>query len=240
MSHLHWISRDDPPEAFPPVERACLRPNGLLAAGGDLSPPRLLAAYRRGIFPWFEEGQPVLWWSPDPRMTLKPSAIHVSRSLKRHIQRGQFNLTLNCAFEQVMKACAGPRLGQRGTWITASMQHAYAQLHKRGQAHSLEVWRDDELIGGIYGVAHGKVFFGESMFSAESNASKVALTALARWLEFQEFALIDCQVRSAHLLTMGCVEIPRNTFIQHLDTHCEQSVPTETWQKYHSLPVKLL
>lgn len=187
-------------------------PNGLLAAGGDLSPPRLLAAYGQGIFPWYEEGQPILWWSPDPRTILLPRDVHVSRSLRKVLRRGDFTASADCAFDQVVRACAGPRRDALGTWITDEMFEAYCDLHRLGYAHSVEVWRDDVLVGGIYGVAIGRAFFGESMFSHVSNASKVALVHLAGQLARWDYGLIDCQVETAHLLSMGATNISRAAF----------------------------
>lgn len=216
------IAPDAPASAFPPVDRALAEPNGLLAVGGDLSPERLLAAYRRGVFPWFSAGEPILWWSPDPRAVLYPHAVHVSRSLRKVLRQGRFTITRDTAFDAVARACAGPRAGQRGTWITPEMRNAYGRLHRFGLAHSLEVWRNGALVGGLYGVALGGVFFGESMFSHATDASKAALVTLAG----MGFRLIDCQVPSAHLARMGAVEIPRARFLHHLDQWCEAPGPT--------------
>lgn len=187
-------------------------PNGLLAAGGDLSPPRLLAAYRLGIFPWYEEGQPILWWSPHPRTVLFPADIHVSRSLHKTLRRQELRVTLDQCFEKVIRACAGPRRDAHGTWITEEMIEAYCQLHRLGYAHSVEVWQQGRLSGGLYGVALGRAFFGESMFSLVSNASKVALVHLAGQLREWDFGFIDCQVESPHLLSMGATSITRHEF----------------------------
>ena len=210
---IPWLGPGDP---FPPVDGALVEPNGLLAAGGDLSPPRLLDAYARGIFPWFNDGDAVLWWSPDPRMVLVPSELHVSRSLCRTIRSRQFLVTLDRAFRDVMQGCAGPRINQDGTWITADMMRAYARLADLGHAHSVEVWAGDALAGGLYGVAVGRVFYGESMFTRRSNASKVAVAWLARQLERWRFDLIDCQMPTEHLTSLGAREIPRADFLRRL------------------------
>lgn len=220
MYRIHWLSRHDPPDAFPDPELALRDPDGLLAAGGDLSTERLLAAYERGIFPWYEEGQPVLWWSPDPRAVLFPGALHISRSLRRSLRRAGFTVTWNRAFRRVMAACAEPRPGQGGTWITAAMEEAFDGMHRSGWAHSIEVWRGDELAGGLYGLAIGRIFFGESMFSRRTDASKTAMVALDAELQQRGFAVIDCQVVSPHLLSMGAETIPRRDFLALLRRHC--------------------
>jgi leucyl/phenylalanyl-tRNA--protein transferase len=201
---------------FPPVETALAEPNGLLAMGGDLSPARLLDAYRHGIFPWFNPGEPILWWSPDPRMVLVPGEVRVSRSLARRIRSGGFELRVDTAFVDVMRACAAPRKGASGTWISPAMVAAYARLFEAGFAHSVETWRDGQLVGGLYGVAIGGVFFGESMFCRVADASKVALVALARQLARWEFGLIDCQMETAHLASMGARTVPRAAFTARL------------------------
>lgn len=240
MSVIHWIRPDEPPDSFPAVARACTHPDGLLAAGGDLSSARLLAAYRHGIFPWYEEGQAILWWSPNPRTIFFPDKVHCSRSLRRDLRRRPVAVTLNTCFDDVIGACAASRHGQQGTWITRDMSRAYRRLHREGHAHSLEVWRGDALIGGIYGIGIGKVFFGESMFSHATNGSKIALLALAKWLEKHDFALIDGQVKSAHLVSLGSVEIPREDFIALLDRYCDRSVDPQMWRKNDTLSVELL
>ena len=214
--HPLWIPESAPPRAFPDVEVALEEPNGLLALGGDLRPERLLYAYSHGIFPWYSDGQPILWWSPDPRMVLYPSRLHVSRSLRKRLRRGDYTLTRNCCFREVVRACAAPRSTQSGTWIVPEMLQAYVRLHELGHAHSMECWLDGRLVGGLYGVAIGRVFFGESMFSAAPDASKVALAALCR----EDFALIDCQLASDHLARLGAVEIPRREFCSLLDRWC--------------------
>jgi leucyl/phenylalanyl-tRNA--protein transferase len=200
---------------FPPVELA--EPEGLLAIGGDLSTDRLLAAYRRGIFPWYEPGGPILWWSPDPRLVLFPGELSISRRLTRTIRQGRFETRYSTAFAQVIRACAlVPRAHEEGTWITPEMQRAYIRLHELGHAQSMESWRGDRLVGGIYGVRVGRCFCGESMFHLEPDASKVALAALAERLEAEGMELIDCQVASEHLLRMGAREIPRARFLAYL------------------------
>ena len=211
----------DPESPFPPVEQALEYPEGLLAAGGDLSPARLVNAYRHGIFPWYSEGQPILWWSPAPRCVLYPQSVHVSRRLRRHYNQGGFSLTADRAFEEVIEACAAPRPGQDETWITGDMLEAYIRLHRLGIAHSVETWVDGELAGGIYGLALGRVFFGESMFSGQQDASKVALVALCRQLQLWDFTVLDCQVSNPHLLSMGAVEVSRETFQDLLETALE-------------------
>lgn len=219
-NRVAWISPGDPPDAFPDIGRAMTEPNGLLAVGGDLSPARLLTAYRLGIFPWFESGQPILWWSPDPRCVLIPGQFHASRSLRRALRRSDACIRFNTCFDAVMRRCAEPRPGQFGTWITREMIEAYARLHGDGWAHSIEVWRGRRLIGGLYGVVIGRVFFAESMFSGESNASKTALYALSQYLNTRGFALIDCQVRSEHLASLGATMLPRAEFATTLESAC--------------------
>lgn len=199
---------------FPPVERALHTPNGLLAAGGDLSPARLLDAYRHGIFPWFNAGEPILWWSPDPRMVLFPEEFRVSRSLRKTLRRKVFEVRFDTAFEQVMRACAAPRSGHAGTWIHDDMIAAYTELHRMGVAHSVESWQDGELAGGLYGVSIGRMFYGESMFSRRRDASKVAAAHLAFQLLRWNFGLIDCQMNTPHLATLGAREIARTEFIR--------------------------
>lgn len=204
-----WLSAN---HAFPPVEKALVEPNGLLAAGGDLSSERLLQAYRQGIFPWYNPGSPILWWSPDPRMVLFPDEFKVSHSLQKALRRKNYEIRMDAAFAQVIQACAEPRDISLGTWITLPMQQAYIRLHEAGFAHSVETWIDGELAGGLYGVALGRVFFGESMFSRANNASKIALAHLIRQLQVWEFGLIDCQMSTPHLASLGAREIPRAEF----------------------------
>lgn len=201
---------------FPTVDRAS--PEGLLAVGGDLRPERLLEAYRHGIFPWYNDDQPILWWSPDPRAVLFPGKLHVPRSLKRTLRSNVFTLTLDTCFREVMTQCAGPRpqYPEGGTWITGDMLNAYTRLHELGYAHSVETWQDDRLVGGLYGVAIGGAFFAESMFTRVDDASKVALVKLVTQLQAWNVRLIDCQQFSAHVSRFGAEEIPRSVFINHL------------------------
>jgi leucyl/phenylalanyl-tRNA--protein transferase len=206
---------------FPPIETALTEPNGLLAMGGDLSPGRLLEAYRHGIFPWFNPGEPILWWSPDPRMVLQPAAVRVTRSLARRLRNGGFELRVDSAFVEVMRACAAPRRvgpegGAVGTWISPAMIAAYRRLFEAGYAHSVESWHDGRLVGGLYGVAIGRMFYGESMFSRQADASKVALVRLCRQLARWEFGLIDCQMETAHLASLGAHPMPRAAFAEQL------------------------
>ena len=210
---IPWL---DPADPFPPVNTALSTPNGLLAAGGDLSPQRLIEAYRRGIFPWFNEGEPVLWWSPDPRMVLFPQELKISRSLRKTLKRGNYEIRADSAFKQVMEACAAPRGDQAGTWIHAEMIAAYEKLHEMGMAHSMETWIEGELVGGLYGVGQGKMFFGESMFFRVSDASKIAFVHLVTQLQRWGFEMIDCQMKTEHLASLGAREISRNEFRQKL------------------------
>lgn len=210
------ILSKDPESSFPPAEQALDYPPGLLAAGGDLSPARLLNAYQHGIFPWYSDGEPILWWSPAPRCVLFPQSVHLSKRLRRRYNQGHFKLSCDQAFADVISACAEPRSDQEGTWILDEMQQAYIHLHESGVAHSVEVWKDDELVGGIYGLSLGRVFFGESMFSRSEDASKVALVALCHQLEKWGFSLLDCQISNPHLLSMGAEELSRSEFENHL------------------------
>ncbi len=205
--------------AFPPGSAALDEPNGLLAAGGALTPEWLIEAYRHGIFPWFNPGEPILWWSPDPRLVLIPDAIRISHSLRKTLRRGHFEVRFDTAFAEVIDACAAPREPGLGTWITAEMRRAYCRMHELGVAHSVESWRDGKLVGGLYGMALGSVFFGESMFSRESDASKVALAHLARFLRTRGYVMIDCQMTTAHLQSMGAREMPRSDFCAALAIH---------------------
>lgn len=205
-----------PNSPFPPLEEALIEPNGLLAAGGDLSPQRLLTAYSKGIFPWFNAGEPILWWSPDPRMVLFPSELRISRSLNKTLRKVSYTIRTDYNFRQVMQACAAPRKTQVGTWIHPEMISAYLTLHELGLAHSIETWIDNKLVGGLYGIALGKMFFGESMFSCIPDASKIAFVHLIQQLESWGFGMVDCQMKTTHLASFGAREIPRREFSQML------------------------
>jgi leucyl/phenylalanyl-tRNA--protein transferase len=227
---IPWLRPRDP---FPPLERALEDPNGLLAAGGDLSPARLLQAYRRGIFPWFSAGEPILWWSPDPRMVLFPEELKVSRSLAKTLRNREYEVRADTAFRAVMEACAGPRRGQRGTWITGEMLEAYCRMHELGHAHSVETWIGGELAGGLYGVALGRAFFGESMFSRERDASKIALVHLVRQLRRWEFGILDCQMNTPLLAAFGAREIPRREFTRRLKELVNYPAVPSPWRIEH-------
>jgi leucyl/phenylalanyl-tRNA--protein transferase len=231
-----WLSERDSPDAFPPVERALREPDGLLAAGGDLTPARLIAAYRRGIFPWYSRGQPILWWCPDPRAVLLPGEMKISRSLAKSMRNRGFVTRVDTAFRDVIRACGSSELRPGGTWLSAEMRAAYLRLHKLGFAHSVETWIDERLVGGLYGVALGQVFFGESMFSVERDASKVALKRLCDELLARGFEMIDCQMATPHLLSLGARLLPRPRFIEML-THFVGDEPTpERWADTTSVP----
>lgn len=217
------------PRVFPPVELAMREPDGLLALGGDLSPERVLSAYRQGIFPWYSEGQPILWWSPDPRLILELDGLHISRSLRKTLRQTPFRVSIDEDFATVIEACAAPRPDRGGTWLTREMIAAYDTLHRLGHAHSVECWQDDALVGGLYGVSVGRVFFGESMFSVVSNASKVALVYLVRHLEAWSYRLLDCQIDSAHLRRLGARTMPRAEFVAFLQQQCEQPHRVGRW-----------
>lgn len=217
---LTWLQRNS--LTFPPLEKAMREPNGLLAAGGDLSADRLIQAYRHGCFPWFQEGQPILWWSPDPRTVLFPEELHISRSLSKILRQNRYQVTFDRDFTVVIQACAAPRDYADGTWITDSMQSAYLELHRRGYAHSVEVWEQDTLVGGLYGLAIGRLFFGESMFSRADNASKVGFATLVERLKAWGFVLIDCQMPTEHLHSFGARAITRTTFADYLRQHLDQ------------------
>lgn len=226
-----WLSRHDAPDAFPEVERALREPDGLLAAGGDLSPMRLLAAYHRGIFPWYSRGQPILWWSPDPRALLRPSQLKVSRSLLQSIRNRGYETRLDTSFREVIRSCSSTELRPGGTWLTPEMRAAYIKLHRLGFAHSVETWQDGRLVGGLYGVALGQAFFGESMFSTERDASKVALKRLCDELIQRDIRMIDCQMSTPHLLSMGARLMPRAEFMGELQA-CLKAVPTPgSWRE---------
>lgn len=219
---IPWLA--DNSLEFPPLGQALEEPNGLLAAGGDLSSERLLAAYRRGIFPWYNPGEPILWWSPDPRCVLLPESLHLSRSLRKRLRRQDYQVTFDQAFEAVVSACAAPRQKQAGTWISDDILTAYLNLHRQGVAHSIEVWIDDELAGGLYGLAIGAVFFGESMFARRRDASKIGFAWGVSQLKHWGYRLIDCQVYSDHLASLGAVEIPRSEFSRWLVNLCDHAL----------------
>ena len=215
---IPWLRMSDPPDAFPAVSEALEDPDGLLCAGGDLSPERLLAAYRRGIFPWYAEGQPILWWSPDPRMVLFPDELRVTRSLRKSLRNRGYRVTFDGAFADVVSQCADSGLRAfEGTWISPDMHRAYVDLHQMGHAHSVEVWHGEQLVGGLYGLELGHVFFGESMFSAMTDASKVALCHQVGALRERGVELIDCQVASDHLFSLGARLISRSEFLARLE-----------------------
>lgn len=226
---LPRLDENNDAEPFPSLDTALVEPNGLIAAGGTLNPERLINAYRCGIFPWFEEGQPILWWSPDPRLILKPDELHVSRRLKKLINKKTYHCTIDTAFSDVILACSEKRQGQDGTWITEPMIRAYENLFTLGYAHSVEVWLEDKLIGGLYGVSIGQVFFGESMFSRLDNASKVGFTFLCKQLAAWGYQLIDCQVHTDHLASLGALCISRDEFADQLDLLCSKQPSSSAW-----------
>jgi leucyl/phenylalanyl-tRNA--protein transferase len=230
MSALPWLDPYDDSQPFPNPEHALEEPDGLLAVGGNLSPRRLLRAYRNGIFPWYSVGQPILWWSPNPRTVLFPQCLKISRSLHKTLRRGNYSVTLDSAFARVVQHCSEPRPEQPGTWITPAMSAAYKRLYQLGYAHSVETWHHGKLVGGLYGVAIGRVFYGESMFSRMSDASKVALVALCDQLQRWEFPLIDCQMHTAHLISLGAEDMPRQVFLTLLRRCCVLAGPPGAWQ----------
>lgn len=216
---------------FPPLHTALTDPNGLIAIGDDLRPERLMAAYARGIFPWYSAGQPVMWWSPDPRMVLFPDELRVTRSLEKRLRRADYEIRFDTAFREVMQACAGtPRPDQDGTWIVPEIVDAYCRLHQLGHAHSVETWMDGQLAGGLYGVAIGRMFYGESMFHRVTDASKLAFVHLVRYLQQHGFGMIDCQMKTAHLASFGAREIPRQAFAEQLGELILMSHPYEVWK----------
>jgi len=227
------LDATDPTDPFPDPANAQQDPDGLLAVGGDLTPTRLLNAYRRGIFPWFGEHDPILWWSPDPRMVLFPHKLYVSRSLNKTLRRKKFRISYDQAFSRVIRACAAPRKNETGTWISADMVQAYEQLHQQGIAHSVETWQGEELVGGLYGIALGRIFFGESMFSTATGSSKVAFVNLVNRLNQSGYELIDCQVYTQHLESLGAELIPRSTFQDLLDAGIKRLPspvePADSW-----------
>lgn len=224
-----YLAADAPP-VFPDPAQAMRAPNGLLALGGDLSPARLLAAYSHGIFPWFGEDEPILWWSPDPRCIFRTDRPHISRSLRRQLRRSPWEVRLDTAFAAVMDACAAPREDQHGTWIVPAMRHAYVELHRLGHAHSIEVWDGDTLVGGLYGVSVGRLFCGESMFSARSGGSKMALVAACRHLHAAGYPWLDAQVTNPHLLAMGAEEWPRRHFLEGVAELVRTPPGADVWQ----------
>lgn len=220
QNRIYWVKDNIIANDFPDINRALNEPDGLLAIGGDLSPELLISAYARGIFPWNNEGQPVLWWSPDPRWILRPENTRISRSLDKVLKSGKFRVTFNRDFPTVIRLCAAPRKDEESTWITGSIVTNFNELHKLGYAHSIESWLDGKLVGGLYGIAMGKIFFGESMFSRVSNASKVALVTLARVLVTNGFKLIDCQVYTRHLESLGAIPMSRDSWARALKDYC--------------------
>jgi leucyl/phenylalanyl-tRNA--protein transferase len=224
---IPWLQDGDP---FPPLERALAEPNGLLAAGADLSVPRLVQAYENGIFPWYSDDQPVLWWSPDPRMVLVPSELKIPRSLKKRLAKRDYEVRADTAFEEVIRACAAPRPGHDGTWITGEMIEAYTRLHRAGHAHSVETWIDGQLAGGLYGISLGHMYYGESMFTRAPDASKIALVHLVRHLERRGCGLIDCQMKTDHLARFGAREIPRAEFVRRLANLVNYPRTVDKWR----------
>ncbi len=230
---MHFLGPD--PARFPPVHEA--DEDGILAVGGDLSPQRLVEAYRRGVFPWYSEGLPILWHCPDPRFVLEPAALHVPKSLRKAMRRGDYEVRLDTAFEAVIDGCARTRRrGQRGTWITRDMRKAYLRLHTMGVAHSAEAWRDGQLLGGLYGVSLGHVFYGESMFALADDASKVAFVTLVEWLQGWGVALIDCQQETAHLGRFGAVPWPRARFVTTVERLTQAPTRQGTWRLFEDTP----
>ena len=223
MTRLTWLSENDDPEWFPALDQALREPEGLLAAGGELSPRRLLSAYSRGIFPWYSEQQPILWWSPDPRMVLFPQQFRCARSLKKTLRNGPYVTAIDRDFEATIRSCAQPRRAGPGTWLNQDMIAAYQRLHQMGFAHSIETYRESQLVGGLYGLHLGSVFFGESMFSRERDASKVAMARLIEECEPRGIRMIDCQVASAHLKSLGAHDISRDEFAAKLRDWARQA-----------------
>ncbi|RMG34241.1 MAG: leucyl/phenylalanyl-tRNA--protein transferase [Gammaproteobacteria bacterium] len=236
---IYRLDNTTPQQHFPDPAQAEEEPNGLLAVGGDLHPRRLLNAYASGIFPWYSDDQPILWWSPNPRTVLYPDAIHVSRSLRKQMRRGGCELRIDSDFEGVIRACAAPRHDDAGTWLLPEMQEAYLALHRLGHAHSIELWQDDDLVGGLYGIALGAAFFGESMFSRVPSASRMTLVYLCARMSRFGGSLIDCQVFNPHLARMGACEIPRERFLAELGTALRSSIDPRIWRA-DPLPVEQL
>ncbi|WP_027157265.1 leucyl/phenylalanyl-tRNA--protein transferase [Methylobacter luteus] len=227
---LTILDPNDPDEDFPPLSKALREPDGLLAVGGCLSKTRLLKAYRNGIFPWYNPEDPILWWSPDPRLVLFPDKLIVSRSLRKTLRKNNFSITFDQAFDKVINACASLRKNSSGTWITDEITEAYNELYRLGFAHSVEAWCDGILVGGLYGVALGRVFFGESMFHTMTNASKVAFVSLVEQLKSWDYQLIDCQVHTSHLESLGAQEIDRTYFVELLNQYCDISANKSAWK----------
>ncbi len=234
-----YLLASDPDTPFPDIELAEIEPNGLLAVGGDLSATRLLNAYRSGIFPWYNEDQPILWWSPNPRTVFFPNQLKISRSLRKTVKRAHYTATFDHAFSDVIYACSEPRNLEEGTWLNREMMQAYNELHQLGHAHSVEIWQDDNLVGGLYGISIGHVFYGESMFSRVNNASKLALIHLANKLAEWEHKMIDCQVHSEHLVTLGAIEISRQSFKKNLHRWCDLPHQQGSWKDEPKTPPKL-
>ena len=230
MRGLYWLDAGSDDGPFPAVDHAMTDPNGLLAAGGTLHPRRLIRAYRQGIFPWYDAGQPILWWSPDPRYVLYPERLKISRSLSKTLRRGDYHVTVDTAFRQVMEECAAPRTESPGTWITPAMLNAYHTLYRLGIAHSVEVWTGENLVGGLYGVSLGRIFCGESMFARRSDASKVGFVYLVRQLQRWEFAVIDCQMHTEHLQRFGAEFIARHEFVRLLNHYADVPGPPSPWR----------
>ncbi|UOA08874.1 leucyl/phenylalanyl-tRNA--protein transferase [Methylobacter sp. S3L5C] len=226
---LTVLDPDNPEQDFPALNKALREPDGLLAIGGCLSEKRLLNAYRHGIFPWYNPDEPILWWSPDPRLVLFPDKLIVSRSLRKTLRKNVFTVTFDQAFNKVIAACAEPRQESAGTWITEDIEQAYNILHQQGFAHSAEAWLDGELVGGLYGVAIGRVFFGESMFHTKTDASKVVFASLVEQLKIWDYQLIDCQVHTTHLASFGAVNCDRNNFIKLLNKYCDNPADSSAW-----------
>ncbi|MBD2859255.1 leucyl/phenylalanyl-tRNA--protein transferase [Spongiibacter sp. KMU-158] len=226
---IPWLSADG--GAFPDIDTALPEPNGLLAVGGDLSPSRLLDAYQHGIFPWYEQGQPILWWSPEPRAVLFPERIHISRSLRKQLRQDAFTIRFDSAFDAVIESCSELTQKREGTWITTAMKRAYKQMHQLGWAHSIEVWQEERLVGGLYGLAIGNIFFGESMFSRAPSASKIALVHLCEHLQAEGFVMIDCQVGNDYLYSMGAEDIGRPMFRRYLNDHARPELrKAQSWE----------
>lgn len=219
---IPWLQNSSDP--FPSVDEALVDPNGLLAAGGGLTKQRLISAYRSGIFPWYSPGEPVLWWSPDPRCVLIPDQLHVSRSMRKRLKRKDYEVCFDRNFPAVIEACSEPRGDEEGTWITREMKQAYCSLHEQGLAHSIEVYIDNQLVGGLYGIAMGKLFFGESMFSRSRDASKIAFIKMVEQLRNWGYVLIDCQVSNGHLFSLGATEIARDEFMSYLDQYRDMPI----------------